>query len=139
FVQRNFDARAPKFRPGSACLITKLRCTCIKVSYAVGGGIRTGRKPTRKPTLPRVPKWMKLILAVLLLPFCIGASSALVRVVRATSAADHFWVVFVGGAACWMVVFLLLPRPMLLYVFGHELTHVLWTWLFGGKVKKFKA
>jgi hypothetical protein len=28
---------------------------------------------------------------------------------------------------------------MLLYVFGHELTHALWTWVFGGSVKKFKA
>jgi hypothetical protein len=28
---------------------------------------------------------------------------------------------------------------MLDYVFVHELTHALWTWLFGGKVKKFKA
>ena len=28
---------------------------------------------------------------------------------------------------------------MWVYVFGHELTHVLWTWLLGGKVKKFKA
>jgi hypothetical protein len=25
------------------------------------------------------------------------------------------------------------------YVFGHELTHAVWTWLFGGEVKKFKA
>ena len=86
-----------------------------------------------------MPKWVKLILAVLLLPVCLGAVNALVRVVRATSGADYFWVVFLGGATCWFVVFLLLPRPMLLYVFGHELTHVLWTWLFGGKVKKFKA
>jgi hypothetical protein len=28
---------------------------------------------------------------------------------------------------------------MWVYVFGHELTHALWTWLLGGKVKKFKA
>ena len=28
---------------------------------------------------------------------------------------------------------------MLIYVFGHELTHALWTWLFLGSVKKFKA
>ena len=28
---------------------------------------------------------------------------------------------------------------MLIYVFGHELTHALWTWLFGGKVKRFKV
>jgi len=37
------------------------------------------------------------------------------------------------------VIYLLLPKPMWIYVFGHELTHVLWTWLLGGKVKKFKA
>ena len=28
---------------------------------------------------------------------------------------------------------------MWIYVFGHELTHVLWTWLFGGEVKKMKV
>ncbi len=25
------------------------------------------------------------------------------------------------------------------YVFGHELTHAVWAWIFGGSVKKFKA
>ncbi len=28
---------------------------------------------------------------------------------------------------------------MLIYVFGHELTHALWAWLFGGRVKKMKV
>jgi len=86
-----------------------------------------------------MPKWAKTLIALLLLPFCAGAVTALVRVLRAAGSADTFWVGFIGGAACWVVVFLLLPKPMLVYVFGHELTHVLWTWLFGGKVKKFKA
>jgi len=44
-----------------------------------------------------------------------------------------------AGAACWVVVFVLLPKPMWVYVVGHELTHAVWTWFFGGKVKKFKA
>ena len=85
-------------------------------------------------TTPPVPKWVKTVIAILLLPFCAGAISALVRTVRATGSADTFWVAFLGGAACWLVVFLLLPRPMLLYVFGHELTHALWTWIFGGRI-----
>ncbi len=42
-----------------------------------------------------------------------------------------------GGALCWLVVYLLLQRPILLYVFGHELTHVIWAWIFEAKVKKF--
>jgi hypothetical protein len=86
-----------------------------------------------------VPKWLKAVIATLLLPLCVGAVSTLVKVLRATGSADTFWVAFLGGAACWWVVYLLLPKPMRLYVFGHELTHALWTWLFGGRVKRFKA
>jgi hypothetical protein len=86
-----------------------------------------------------MPKWAKTIIAILLLPLCIGAVNALVTVIGATGRAETFWVTFIGGAACWVVLFLLLPKPMLIYVFGHELTHVLWAWLFGGRVKRFRA
>jgi hypothetical protein len=86
-----------------------------------------------------VPKWCKTIIAVLLLPVCAGAASALWMVLRKTGDADTTWVPFLSGAACWVTLYCLLPKPMWVYVFGHELTHVVWTWLFGGKVKKFKA
>jgi len=86
-----------------------------------------------------VPKWIKFIIAILLLPVCAGAAMALGRVLRASYGADTVWVPFLAGAACWLVIFLLLPRPMWIYVFGHELTHALWAWLFGGRVKKMKV
>jgi hypothetical protein len=86
-----------------------------------------------------VPKWIKFIIAILLLPVCAGAATALWRVLRASYGADTVWVPFLAGAACWLVIFLLLPKPMWLYVFGHELTHALWAWLFGGRVKKMKV
>ena len=86
-----------------------------------------------------MPKWVKLIVAILLLPACIGAASALSRVISAAGNAHTFWVALIGGAACWLTGFLLLPKPMLVYVFGHELTHAVWTWLCGGRVKRFKA
>jgi hypothetical protein len=41
--------------------------------------------------------------------------------------------------ACWIVIYLLLPKPMWVYVFGHELTHAVWTWACGGQVKRFRA
>ena len=81
-----------------------------------------------------VPKWLKFIFGVLLLPACAGAVPALVRVVRASGGAGEVWVPLGAGAACWLVVFALLPKPMWIYVVGHELTHVVWSWLFGGKV-----
>ena len=86
-----------------------------------------------------MPKWFKLIVGVLLLPLCVGAALALWRVLRASGSADTLWVSFVSGVGCWVVIYLLLPKPMWIYVFGHELTHALWTWALGGKVKKFKA
>lgn len=82
---------------------------------------------------------MKAIVGVLLLPLCAGGVLALLDVVAATGRMQSFWLAMAGGLACWWVVFLLLPKPMLVYVFGHELTHVLWTWLFGGRVRKFKV
>jgi hypothetical protein len=86
-----------------------------------------------------VPKWVKFIVAILLLPFCVGAALALGRVLSYTGRAQTIWVAVLAGAGCWLAVFLLLPKPMRIYVFGHELTHALWTWMFGGRVKKFKA
>ena len=62
-----------------------------------------------------------------LVPVCLGTGQAVIELLRRS------------GAACWVVIYLLLPKPMWIYVVGHELTHALWAWLFGGKVKGFKA
>ncbi|HWW00131.1 MAG TPA: M50 family metallopeptidase [Candidatus Acidoferrum sp.] len=86
-----------------------------------------------------MPKWCKTIIAVGLLPVCVGAAEALGRVLRASGQADTIWVAALSGAACWVVIYVLLPKPMWVYVFGHELTHALWTWLFGGRVRRFKV
>ena len=61
------------------------------------------------------------------------------RVLGASGDADTIWIAILGGAASWLVLFIMLPKPMRIYVFGHEFTHALWTWLFGGRVKKFKV
>src|ERR1051325_955993 len=86
-------------------------------------------------------KWAKFFIALLLLPLCVGAAHALFLVLRASAGGrgELVWVPLLAGAACWLVVFLMLPKPMWLYVVGHELTHAVWVWLFGGEVKKFKA
>lgn len=75
----------------------------------------------------------------MLLPVCLATVQALWTIIGQARTADRFWIPFFAGAACWIVVFIFLPRPMWIYVVGHESTHVVWTWLFGGKVKKFKA
>ena len=86
-----------------------------------------------------MPKWVKMIIAVLLLPVCVGAAQALWMVIQHSGSADTTWVPLLGGAASWIVIYLLLPKPMWIYVLGHELTHAVWAWLFGGRVKKIKV
>jgi hypothetical protein len=87
----------------------------------------------------RVLKWLKFFIAIVLLPVCVGGAMALGRVLAASGNAATVWVPLLGGAACWLVVYQLLPRPAWIYVLGHELTHALWAWLFGGKVKRMKV
>ena len=84
-------------------------------------------------------KWLKFVVAILLLPVCAGAALALWRVLCASGEADVVWVPLLAGGACWGIVFILLPRPLWLYVFGHESTHALWAWIFGGRVKQMKV
>jgi hypothetical protein len=84
-------------------------------------------------------KRIKATIAVLLLPLCLGTASAVVRIVENSGAPETLWVATIAGMACWLVIYLMLPKPMWVYVFGHELTHAVWTWLMGGKVKRFKA
>jgi hypothetical protein len=53
-------------------------------------------------------------------------------------ASEEFW--FFGlGAVLWVIAFFGLPRPLILYVFGHELTHALWVWVMGGRVSDFRV
>jgi hypothetical protein len=85
-----------------------------------------------------VPKWVKLCVAILLLPVCAGALGALGLVLKASGRADTIWVPGLAGAGCWLAIFVLLPKPMWIYVAGHEFTHALWTWGMGGRVKKFR-
>jgi len=86
-----------------------------------------------------MPKWIKFFIGLLLLPVCFGASNVLWRLASHAGGADQVWVPILSGGISWLVIFLLLPKPMWVYIFGHELTHAVWTWMCGGSVKRFKA
>ena len=89
-------------------------------------------------------RWVKFVVAIFLLPVCaILTQTFFTAFARATMtqrlwAAQEFWF-FSLGAVLWLIAFLGLPRPILLYVFGHELTHAVWIWLMGGRVSRFRV
>jgi len=120
------------------------------------------RQPTRRgvkvmpfvvPTRRRAPvggplmvptKWVKFIVALFLLPLCAVLSQtfftsfARATVTERLWAGEEFWF-FSLGALLWLIAFFGLPRPIVLYVFGHELTHALWVWMMGGRVSRFRV
>ena len=89
-------------------------------------------------------KWVKFVFAIFLLPVCgVLTQTFFTAFARATVTqrlwtGEEFWF-FSLGAVLWLIAFFGLPRPVLIYVFGHELTHALWVWLMGGRVSRFRV
>jgi hypothetical protein len=89
-------------------------------------------------------RWVKFVVGIFLLPICgVLTQTFFTAFARATVtqrlwAGEEFWF-FSLGALLWLIAFFGLPRPILIYVFGHELTHALWVWLMGGRVSKFRV
>jgi hypothetical protein len=87
-------------------------------------------------------RWVKFVLALFLLPFCIALSQtfftafARATVTQRLWMAEPFWF-FSLGVILWLIAFFGLPRPIIVYVFGHELTHALTVLLLGGRVSGF--
>lgn len=99
---------------------------------------------------PVVPvRWVKFFIGLFLLPACYVLTAAFFSALldALTSQAPgrpHFWMTpefwfFSLGLALWLIVFFGLPRPLWLYVFGHELTHAIAVRLAGGKVSDFEV
>jgi hypothetical protein len=89
-------------------------------------------------------RWVKFVVAIFLLPICgILSQTFFTAFARATVserlwATEEFWF-FSLGALLWLIAFFGLPRPLVLYVFGHELTHAIWVWALGGRVSRFRV
>ena len=94
--------------------------------------------------------WVTAVIGVFLLPVAgvltetfFGAFKR-ATVEHAFWASEEFWF-FALGALLWCLWFfgsiwtLGEPRPLRVYVFGHELTHAIWVWLMGGEVRAFEV
>jgi len=89
-------------------------------------------------------RWVKFVIAIFLVPLCaILSQTFFTAFARATIAqklwaAEEFWF-FSLGVVLWLIAFFGMRRPVMLYVFGHELTHALWVVLMGGRVSRFRV
>ena len=89
-------------------------------------------------------RWTKRLIGLLLLPIGVALSMTFARVVvillqsPARLPMLHAFST-VAGIAVWAIIWLFLPPLTRTYVLGHELTHALWTLLFGGRASKLRV
>lgn len=94
------------------------------------------------PPVAKPPgRWIKFFLALALLPAMCGLVWTLWDITVAWLPGQGWqspWALSVaGGFVLWVLIYWFLPRPMWLYVFGHEFTHALAVILSRGKVSAF--
>ena len=77
--------------------------------------------------------------AVLLLPLCAGMIRALFELTQLAEMSDVTLVPLLAGAGCMFLVYHWVPKPMWIYVFGHEFTHAAATMIFGGRASSMKV
>lgn len=88
------------------------------------------------------PMWtrsLKILFGVLLIPFCLGFTWQFGSTVFAVVYKPDVPYYFLAGGLAYLTVHLIFRKPILSYVFAHELTHALFAVLFGGSVKAFHA
>lgn len=95
-----------------------------------------GREPLTIPV-----RWVKAITGIFLLPLCYVLTVAIGKVFLMETVDYRFWAsepfwFFSLGVVLWLIAFFGLPKPLIIYIFGHELTHAIWVWLMGGRVSR---
>lgn len=77
------------------------------------------------------------ILGLILLPLCVSTTLAFTQEIIKKSWTTNT-VYFFLGAALYLFIHIIFHKPIIAYVTGHELTHALWGFLFGAKIKRMK-
>lgn len=86
----------------------------------------------------------KFLVGLLLIPLCMALSMTFWRALVILAQSPTRLPLLpafacVAGIAIWTIIWLFLPPMTRTYVLGHELTHALWTILFGGKATGLKV
>lgn len=79
------------------------------------------------------------IVAILLIPAVSAALYTTLNMIVNSSDFTSRTMYFLFGFASYVIFFLAFKKPLVTYVFGHELTHVLWVLMFSGKVDSMKV
>ncbi len=100
---------------------------------------RANSEGKKKESRHYLAKFLKFFIAIALIPACLGITIATYKIFfsQMPILREQLW--FFIGFSAYVIVYSILQNPIKTYVFGHELTHAIWTWMFRGKVMGFNA
>jgi len=115
----------------------RLRSTASRALIAQAPAV-----PPAELTVPT--RWVKALVGVCLIPLCWVTAAAFFSLLAHSAPRGAFWLsepfwFFSLGAVVWAIAFVGLPRPVMLYVLGHEITHALWACAMGGRILHLQA
>lgn len=97
--------------------------------------------PSSRRARPSAPprSWLKVFSGLLLVVIDFFATAVLLRHLSQFNLVTPVQLAFVTGAGVYLVMHLLLWKPIFIHVMGHELTHAFWAVLLGGKIKSLSV
>jgi len=82
---------------------------------------------------------LKLVVGLGLLVPNLAGSTVLLRHLLFFQFNDLIQLALVAGAGVYVVMHLVLWKPIFMHVMGHELTHAFWSFVFGGRTKSLQV
>ena len=86
-----------------------------------------------------ISRFFKTIVGILAIPLALGVAKAFYTMISGISLVSSTLNVLERGVLAYLLLHVLVLRPVYVYVLGHETVHVLATWLCGGKVVSFNV
>jgi len=84
-------------------------------------------------------KTIKTLIGLFLVPIAIGTAKAFYTEVSDISLLSGILHVLERGILAYFVIHIFIFRPIYIYVLGHEVVHVLATWICGGQIVSFNV
>jgi len=84
-------------------------------------------------------KTFKILIAALFLPVVVASTKAFFQGLSGIGIFNFNLVIVASGFLAYPIFHIVFFKPMYIYTIGHEVVHVLATWLSGGKVTSFNV
>ena len=84
-------------------------------------------------------KFINIVFGLLLLPLVPGFAVEFFKILQNLRFGFAVHGTLVYGFAVYIVLHIVMHKPIMTYVFAHEFTHALWALPFGGRLKDFRA